>query len=105
MNERKGVLYLFLGGVVADLEPHLQPLLKHVLHFSEFSAAKGKPNLDAMIPFCVGGLHTSTAFSPVSSDVLDIYRRRHNFNVVQGELGALGNNITVDRNHGTPVVI
>jgi len=76
------LLDLFLGGVVANLEPNLQSLLEYILHFSELSAAKGKPDLDSVIPFRHSGLHASTALSPVSSDVLDIYRRGHYFNVV-----------------------
>ena len=91
--------------MVAGLEPDLQPLLKHVLNFSELSSAKGKFDFDAMVSFRTTSLHVSTALSPVSSNVLDIYRRSHHLDIVQGELGALGDDVTVDRNHGTPVVV
>jgi len=91
--------------MVADLEPDLQPLLKHVLHFSELPTAKGESNFDAMISFRIGGLHISAALSPVGSNILNIDRRSHHLDVVQGELGTLGNNVAVNRNHGAPVVV
>ena len=41
----------------------------------------------------------------MSSNILDIYRRSDDFDVVQGELGTLSNYVPVDRYHGAPVVV
>jgi hypothetical protein len=99
------LLDLLLWGVVPNFEPNFQTLLKHVLDFSELSTAKGESNFNAMIPFGHSGLHVPTAPSPMSPDILDVYRGGHDFNVVQGELGTLSNDVPVDGDHGTSVVV
>jgi hypothetical protein len=58
-----------------------------------------------MIPLCYGSLHASAAHGAMSANVLDVNCRRHNLDIVEGKLRALGNDAAIQSNEGTTIVI
>lgn len=71
----------------------------------ELPTRKRNRCLDAMVPLRSCGLHAPTALRSMCADVLDINSRGNHFDIVQRELTALRNDMAIDGDHGTTVVV
>lgn len=78
------------------------------MHFEQvmrFSSAQRQLDLDALVGLSLGSLHRARAGTSVRAHIFEVYRGGDHFDVIERELRALADNVAVDDDQGTAVVI
>ena len=58
-----------------------------------------------MVTLSLRSLSTAGAMGPMGAHILYVYGSRDDLNIVQTELGALGDDLSVESNHGATIVV
>ena len=94
---------LFLWGVIAELDfTNLGLLLPDS---DTHPTVQPRVYPDSSIRLCLRTLHPSRADGPMGPHRLEIHRGGDHLDVGQGELGASGDDLTVERDHRCTVIV
>lgn len=87
---------------------YLEVVKNQVVEISDavkLPARERKIHLDTVVPLCLCGLHIPAHHRTMRANVLQVKGGGDYFNVVEGELGTLRNNLPVAGDHGAPIVV